>query len=83
MSDSEIINKYIKKIKNAEKKKYAYAYLRGDDIDTPNLSYMGRQSVRLQIDSLRSQSNPNILSRLRKGVRGHIKLSRGRLIIKT
>jgi len=27
--------------------------------------------------------NPGILSRLRKGIRGYIKLSRGRLIIKT
>lgn len=28
-------------------------------------------------------SNPSILSKLKKGIRGHIKLSRGRLIIKT
>ena len=29
------------------------------------------------------QSNPSILKKLRKGIRGYIKISRGRLIIKT
>jgi hypothetical protein len=55
----EKINKYIRAIRNDEKKKYALCYLdylRGDQVNEPchdnTLSYMGAQAVRMNLHEL-------------------------------
>lgn len=65
--------------RNANRLGYAIAIYKAKVTKTGNMS---GASWFAEVEPDR-KNNPSILAKLKRGIRGHIKLSRGRLIIKT